>query len=148
MADSYLDHIPSQEREKIRKRMRSPEAYEKLRENVKGPEDLEREMEKNEKMAEVGFALETDPKFHESLKERVEQDIAEQSIEQILEKMPQHPESKKAVEQGKFKLAVAAHPTTHQDHLMVVPEGNVQEKLPIKQSLSDKYVTGLGTDDE
>ncbi len=31
MSDSYLDHLPSRERERIRKKMRSPEAYEALR---------------------------------------------------------------------------------------------------------------------
>ena len=33
MSDSFLDHIPSAEREKIRQRLSSPEEYERLRES-------------------------------------------------------------------------------------------------------------------
>jgi hypothetical protein len=142
MSDSYLDHIPSAEREKIRKRMRSPEAYEKLREKVKGPEDLEREMDRNEKMAELSFALESEPKTHDALKKSVENDLASLGIEAVLEQAPS-PEAKNNLERGKFKLTVSAHPSTHQDHLMVVSEGNVQEKIPVKTSFSEKYVTSL-----
>ena len=54
---SWLDRIPSREREKIRKRLRSPEEYERLREKVKGPEDLEREMERNAEFAEARLTL-------------------------------------------------------------------------------------------
>ncbi len=43
----YMDRLPTKEKERIRKKMRSPEAYERLREKVKGPEDLENEMEKS-----------------------------------------------------------------------------------------------------
>ncbi|MDD4318720.1 MAG: hypothetical protein PHW10_00105 [Candidatus Peribacteraceae bacterium] len=138
MSDSYLDHIPSKEREKIRKRMRSPEAYEKLREKVKGPEDLERELEHGEKMAEVGFALETEPRAQERLKNAVEQDLKEQGIEEILEKTPD-PETRKTLEKGKFRLAVSSHPSTHADQIMIVPEGTVQEKLPVKTTHSERY---------
>lgn len=143
MADSYLDHIPSAERERIRKRMRSPEAYEKLRECVRGPEDLEREMEKNEKMAEVSFSLESDPKAHEALRSQVERDIKEQGIEAVLEAVPQEADTKKAIERGKFRLAVSSHPKTHHDQIMVAPEGNVQEKLPLQLKYSEKYVVQL-----
>jgi DNA-directed RNA polymerase sigma subunit (sigma70/sigma32) len=143
MADSYMDHIPSHERERIRKRMRSPEEYERLRERVKGPEDLEREMGHNERMAEVGFALESDPKFAEHLRSHVEKDLAEQGIENVLEKVPQNPDTKKAIERGKFKLQVSSHPSTHRDQLMVVPEGNVQEKIPVKPQMSDRYSSHL-----
>jgi hypothetical protein len=138
MSDSYLDHIPSHEREKIRKRLRSPEEYERLRDVVKGPEDLERELERGERMAELHFTLESEPKFHDKLKEKVEEDMREQGIEAILE-TPPGPDAKKALEQGKFRLTVSAHPSTHQDQLTVIPEGKVQEKLPIKQNLGDAY---------
>jgi len=143
MSDSYLDHIPSAEREKIRKRMRSPEAYEKLREKVKGPEDLEREMEKNEKMAEAGFALESDPKVQEAMRKQVEKDVREQGIEEVLEQVPNNADVKKAIERGKFRLTVSAHPSTHHDQMMVVPEGNVQEQIPVKQMFSETYTVQL-----
>lgn len=134
-----MDHLPGHEREKIRKRLRSPEAYEKLREKVKGPEDLERELERSEKMAEVNFALESEPKAKESLKAQVEKDLSEQGIEQVLEDAPSA-EAKKSLEQGKFIVQVSSHPNTHQDALVVIPEGNVQEKLPIKPQFSDRYM--------
>ena len=78
MSDSFLDRLPSNEREKIRKRMRSPEAYERLREKVKGPEDLEKEMDRSEKLAEAHLAMESDPRLKESLKSSIEQSIGEQ----------------------------------------------------------------------
>ncbi len=143
MSDSYIDHIPSQEREKIRKRMRSPEAYEQLRERVKGPDDLEREMERNEKMAEMRFALETEPRAHDMLKKSVENDIREKGAETVLETINMSPDLTKALEQGKFRLAVSSHPVTHVDQLMVLPEGAVQEKLPVKLSFSDTYSAQL-----
>ncbi len=143
MSDSYLDHVPSQEREKIRRRMRSPEAYEKLRERVKGPEDLEREMEKNDAMAEMHFALESDPHYHEALKKKVEEALKEKGVENVLEDAVVSKEAKNAIEKGNFSLSVSAHPNSHIDQLVIVPEGNVQEKLPIKPSLSQQFSSQL-----
>ncbi len=140
MSDNFFDHIPSHERERIRKRMRSPEAYEKLRESVKGPEDLEREMEKMDAMAEMHFALESDHKMQESMKKTVEKAL-EQGIEEVLDHPSVSAETKKSLEAGKYKLTVSAHPKTHQDQVMVVPEGNVQEKLPVTQKLNDQLTT-------
>lgn len=120
--------------------MRSPEAYAALREKVKGPEDLEREMDQNEKMAELRFAMESEPALKEALKIQVEKDLQEQGIEAVMEHHPS-PEAKKALEQGKFHLSVSSHPKTHVDQLVAVPEGTVQEKLPIKISLCNQYST-------
>lgn len=140
MSDNFFDHIPSHERERIRKRMRSPEAYEKLRESVKGPEDLEREMEKMDAMAEMHFALESDHQMQEAMKKTVTQAM-EQGIESVLDHPNLSPEAKKSLEAGKFKLTVSAHPKTHQDQVMVVPEGNVQEKIPVTQKLNDQLAS-------
>ena len=140
MSDNFFDHIPSHEREKIRKRMRSPEAYEKLRESVKGPEDLEREMEKMDAMAEMHFALESDHKMQEAMKKTVESAM-EQGIESVLDHPNLSPEAKKSIEAGKFKLTVSSHPKTHQDQVMVVAEGNVQEKIPVTQKINDQLAT-------
>ncbi len=138
-----MDHLPSGEREKIRKRMRSPEAYEALREKVKGPEDLQDEMDKNERLAELSFALESEPKMQEKLKSQIENDIREQGIENMSDSEVS-PDAKKAMEQGKFTVNIEPHPKTHIDTLTVnVSEGNVQEKIPLKQSLSDHYAGGL-----
>jgi len=139
MSDSWLDGIPSHEREKIRRRLRSPEEYEKLRDKVKGPEDLEKEMEKNEAMAELRFALETEPAIHDALKTKIESDIREQGIENIVEKLDAV-DAQKQIEQGKFRVTVSAHPTSHHDQLSVMPEGTVQEKIPLKTQISDQYI--------
>lgn len=139
MSDSYLDHLSTPERERIRKRMRSPEAYEALREKVKGPEDLEREIRKNEKMAELRFQMESEPAKAEKLKAHVEKDIQEQGIENVFDHEVSK-EARKALEEGKFTLTVSSHPKTHEDVLAAIPEGHVQEILPIRPALSDQYM--------
>ncbi len=139
MSDSYLDHLSTPERERIRKRMRSPEAYEMLREKVKGPEDLEREMKKNERMAEIRFQMESEPAMAETMKATVEKDIQERGVEQIFDQELSK-EAKKALMEGKFTLTVTSHPKTHQDVLVAIPEGHIQEKLPIKPTLGEEYV--------
>ena len=140
-SDSFLDNLPSKERRKLRKMM-SPEAYERLREKVKGPEDLEKELKRGEQLAELSFELQTDEKLREHLKSQCEKDVREQGIEAVLDAQKLSPEMKKAIEQGKFMLAVSSHPTTHDDQLVAVPlgEGNVQEKIPLKPAFSDRYV--------
>ena len=139
MSDTFLDHLPSRDREKIRKRMRSPEAYEKLRETVKGPEDLEREMEQNDRMAEAHLALESKPEAQERAKAM----ITGQGIEESFEMTDASPDAKKNLEAGKFKLTVRSHPETHQDALVAIPEGTVQEKVPVTKSLSDQIIQAL-----
>ncbi len=139
MSDSFLDHLPSHERQKLRKRM-SPEAYEKLRERVKGPEDLEKEMEKSAGLAELRLEMETKPEAGERLRQSVDDDVREQGIDQIFDLQMASPDAQRALEQGKFTLAVSSHPVTHEDALVAVPEGNVQEKLPVKPACSEKYV--------
>lgn len=143
MSDSFLDRLPSKEREKIRKRLRSPEEYERLRERVKGPEDLERELKRSEQMAEASFRLETEPRFAESFKDKIQEDLQERGAEAILEYGNLPPDVRKALEQGKFKLAVQSHPLTHEDALVVLPEGNITDRLPIKPSLTQQYVQGM-----
>jgi len=120
---SWLDILPSSERAKIRQKLRSPEEYERLREKVKGPEDLEREMKWNEAMAELSFAIETEPTIKEALKNQIEKDLREEGVEV-----------------GDFDILVEENPETNQDQLMMVPEGNVGEKIPVKKSLSEQYV--------
>ena len=134
---SWLDRLPSNERRKIREKLRSPAEYEKLREKVKGPEDLEREMEWNEAMAELNFAIESEPKIKEALRDQIAEDISEQGIENLVENADAlSPEQKAALEQGKFEISV-------EDELTVAPEGTVAEKIPVKRSVTDRYVTQL-----
>ena len=138
----FLDRLPSQEREKIRKRLRSPEAYEALREKVKGPEDLEKELEKSERMAELHFQLESEPAMREQLKSAIENDLREQGIEALIE-TDMSEEAKAALEEGRFTVAVLPHPESHEDVLTVLTEGTVQEKLPLTQKASESYSGGM-----
>src|SRR3989339_770818 len=139
---SYLDLLPNNERQKIKNRMRSPEAYEKLRDRVKGPEDLEREMERGERMAELHFALESEPEVRDRLREKIKEDIREQGIDAVLEHVPDD-DIKQMIEAGTFDVAVDEHPETSDDVIMLIPEGNVQEKIPVKTSLQEQYAIGL-----
>ena len=138
MSDSYLDHLPSREREKIRKRMHlSAEAYEALREKVKGPEDLEKEMKRNEQIAELRFALESEKIFQESSREKIQS-----ALDHAFE-YPLTPEQKQKIEAGKFHLTVASHPATHIDALVAISEGKIEEKLPIKPVVTDQFLSTL-----
>ena len=140
MSDSFLDHLPSQEREKIRKRLRSLEEYERLRDKVKGPEDLEREMKKSEQMAEANFRLETEPEAAQRLQDRMAKDMKERGAEDVLENADISESVRIALEKGRFNVSVEAHPKTHEDVLVVIPEGNVRDKMPVKPVLNEGYV--------
>ncbi len=152
MSDSsWIDHIPSQEREKIRKRMRSPEAYEKLREKVKGPEDLEREMEKNAEFAETKLAIETDPSAQEKSKETVKAFVAEKGSDAAFESSSDG--LQEALRSGNFEVSVDAQ--SKEPRLAVkmknapqktptdAPSGNVSEVFPLKASLQQKIVASF-----
>lgn len=143
---SWLDILPSSERAKIRQRLRSPEAYERLRRNVKGPEDLKQDMEKNESVAELKFALEMEPVMHEALRQKVDADIKEKGIRKVLDMKGVSPESQAAVEDGNFDVRVHAV-SKSSDALVVHPEGNVAEKIPIKPSYSEQYLSQFQSDD-
>ncbi len=143
MSDSFLDNLPSGVRERIQRRLRSPIEYAALREKVKGPEDLADEMNKNEHLAEFKFALETEPELQKALRSQVERDIAELGMEQMIDTTAASSETKQLIERGQFLLAVSSHPTTQQDQLVVVLEGNVQEKIPLKPMASERYLSQL-----
>jgi hypothetical protein len=136
---TFIDRLPSQEREKIRKRLRSPEEYERLREKVKGPEDLEREMEKNAEFAEAKLHLESDPKAQEKAKDAVKAFISEKGMEAAFEgKADQIAE---AIAKGQFDVVVddkKKEPT-----LAVAPSGNVAEVFPLKQSLQQHIFASI-----
>ena len=136
---SWLDLLPSSERQKLREiRKRSPEEYEKLRERIKSVDQIAEEMERSGQLAELEFALETEPKIKEALKQQIERDLAEQGIEAVIDVAPQQ---SAALESGNFDVRVETHPETNQDQLAIVPEGSVSEVLPIQSSLSEQYVT-------
>ena len=137
---SWLDILPSSERAKIRARMRSPEEYERLREKVKGPEQLKEEMNRNEHLAELSFALETEPQLKEALKKQIEDDLREQGAEAVLDVPDQTSDRAIAMLKEGFDIRIDAHPNKATDQICIVPEGNVQEKIPVRGSLSEQYV--------
>ena len=143
MSDSFLDSLPSLDRQKIRKRMRSEADYERLREAVKGPEDLERELDRSERMAEVHFALESQPHLQGVLKRDLEHAM-EQGIDALKEDgATVSKELLSALKEGAFHMEIGPHPTEHHDTLLVVSEGNVQEKLAIHPALANQWMSSL-----
>ena len=138
---SWLDLLPSHERQKLRElKKRSPEEYAKLREKIKSVEQIGEEMDRNKQLADFSFALEMEPKLKEALKSQIESDISEQGIEGVLfapEGLSE--EAQAAVNEG-FDISVDTNPETQKDQILVHPEGNVSEKIPIKFSLSEQYV--------
>ena len=138
---TWLDLIPSHERQKLRElKKRSPEEYERLRERVKSVEQIAEEMDRNEQLAELSFALEAEPKFKDALRKQIEKDVREQGAEAVLEAADLPEEVRTQLEQGAFDVGIDAHPETQQDQLVIIPEGNVQEKIPVQSSLSEQYV--------
>ena len=146
MSDSWLDMLPSSERQKVRERYKmSAGAYEKWREKVRerGPEYIEKEQMWNEAMAQLKFALESEPHMKQALKQQLEKDLAEQGIEAVLQD-PNLPEDlKNLIEQGQFDITVDSPQEDEHDTLVVVPEGNVSEKLPVTFQLTESYVSQL-----
>lgn len=139
MSDPFMDHLPSHEQEKLRKRLRSPAAYEKLREKVKGPEDLEKELAAAERLADANLEMQTNPEAREKTKQGIEKDIKEQGPESVLDHADKLPDAaRQALQEGRF--AVVATPD---QGLAVVPEGNVSDRLPLKKTVSDQYVSQL-----
>ena len=144
MPDSWLDILPSSERQKIREKYKlSAAAYEKLREKVKGPEDLREEMVRNEIMARLRFGLETEPAMKDALKKQIEKDIAEKGIEAVLSSLGLPDTLRQLLESGQFDVTVESSAKDAPDRLVLVPEGNVREKLPVHMMLTNAYLSQL-----
>lgn len=92
-------------------------------------------MKINESFASLSFQLETQPKLKEELKDQVRQDIDANGIETVLES---------PMEAGEFEVLIEESPDTHEDQLVVIPEGNVSEKVVIKPKFSEKYLSMFG----
>jgi hypothetical protein len=137
---SYLDNLPYPEREKIRKRMRSPEEYERLRDKVKGPEDLEREMEKNAEFAEARLSLESDPQAQEKAKDTVKASVTEQGIEATLEQGTEA--LAEAIVSSQFDVVVTES-NKGEPQIAVAPSGNVAEVFPLKQQLQQQILSSF-----
>lgn len=144
MSDSFLDRLAGPEKQRIIKRLRSPEAYERLRNSVKGPEDLERALDRAEKMAELHFALESDPESGERMKDAVVRAVENGGVEAIAENAADLSEATRAaLQEGRFRLAVSPDPETHDDQLVALPEGNVGERVPVSASMTESCVSQL-----
>jgi hypothetical protein len=151
MSDPWLDHIPSHEREKIRKRLRSPEEYERLRERVKGPEDLERELRHNAEFAEVKLTLETEPQAQERAKEAVKAFISEKGMDAAFDHASES--LRNALARGNFevtvdnsgepKLAVRPKQAPKEKKGNQVPTGKVAEVFHLKPVLMQQIVSSL-----
>lgn len=144
---SWLDILPSAERQKLREKYKmSAAAYEKLREKVKGPEDLEREMQRNEAMAQLRFGMETEPHIKDALQKQIERDISEQGIEAVLQNPDVPQETRDALLQGNFEVSIDSVSDDVPDQIVVHPEGNVSEAIPLSRSLTDTYLSQLQDD--
>lgn len=150
MSDPYLDHLPSHEREKIRKRLRSPEEYERLREKVKGPEDLEREMEKNAEFAEVKLALETEPKAQEKAKEQIREFVTVKGLDSGFEHSSD--QLKDALSKGAFEVMIDVKAQEPKLAVSInnqpqgsgeAASGNVAEVFSLKPVLQQQILSGL-----
>lgn len=142
---SWLDKLPSGEKERVRERFRmSPAAYEKMRERVKGPEDLKEEMQWNESMAQLKFALETEKELKDALTEQIASDIESSGLEKVLENSDLPKEIRDQLKRGEFDVHVDTPAEAERDNIVLVPEGNIAEKIPINFSLSETYVSQLG----
>lgn len=147
MSDAFMDRLPSQEREKIRKRLRSPEEYERLRDKVKGPEDLEREMEKNAEFAEAKLTLESEPKAQEKAKDAIREFVQEKGMDAAFEgKMSPEAVSKglftvTVIEKAKGQPKLAIKPSVKPGES--APSGNVAEVLSLKPALQQQILSSF-----
>ncbi|MBI3336990.1 hypothetical protein HYZ98_05525 [Candidatus Peregrinibacteria bacterium] len=134
---SWLDRIPSSERMRLRSRpKRSPEAYASEREEKLG-ETMEKASEQADferGLAELSFALETEPRVREALAKQVQEDMKEKGIDELIDDGKLSDAARAALTQGKITVSATG------DQLMIAPEGNVQEALPIKQKIADQYI--------
>tara|TARA_B100001971_G_scaffold209190_1_gene232335 strand:- start:881 stop:1306 length:426 start_codon:yes stop_codon:yes gene_type:complete len=131
--------LPPGLREKMKraKKKMSPAAYEKLRERVKGPEDLEKELGQMEHLANLKFNMESEPHVKEKLKEKIKEDIDAKGMDEVLAGN---------LEEGDFDVSIEENPDTHEDQLVVAPEGNVSEKIVIKPAYSEQYIAQFSHD--
>lgn len=144
---SIIDFLPSYEKTKRRARMRSPEEYERIREKVKSPEKIAEEMDKNEHLAELNFALETEPKMRQALQEQIREDISAQGLENLVERFEELSENEKqSIDQGQFDVGIDSYTEDQSDRVTLYPEGNVNEKVPLTKKQSEHYAQQLSSD--
>ena len=136
-----MDLLPTYERERMRRKLRSPEAYAETREKVKSPEQIEEEMRQNDRLAQLRFGLETEPKLKNALKEQIKRDCGERGAEAMLAHADISPDARRAIENGDFDIVIDAPDERGDDQIILAPSGNVSERLALKKSVSDRYVS-------
>ena len=138
---SWVDLVPMYERERLRKRLRSPEAYAESREKVKSPEEIAREMDRSAMLAELRFGLETEPGLKEALKKQIEKYMRERGPEAVLARGDLPPEIRRAIESGNFDVRVDAPSEDEPDQVMIAPTGNVAETVALQKGVGDAYAS-------
>lgn len=141
MSDSWLDRIPTNERQRLREKLHLSDAeYARLREKVRGPEDLKREMEQNELLAELRLGMELEPKLAEALRAQVQEDIREHGMSAVLEAPSLSVDQEQAFTKGDFTLSILPDRASNVDQIVLVPEGKVAEAVPVSQQFSEQYL--------
>lgn len=145
MSDAWFEKLPgtAKQKERLKYKM-SAKAYEMLRRKVVGPEKAKEAMRWNDAMAQIKFGLETEPEFKEALKQQIEKDMTEQGIEAVLEMSEVPADLKQQLESGDFDVSVVSPSEDVPDQLVLTPEGNVGETIPVSKTLMESYVSQLG----
>ncbi|MEK7137513.1 MAG: hypothetical protein AAB853_04490 [Patescibacteria group bacterium] len=142
MDPSWIDILPSLERQKIRERpKRTREEYAEGREKVrKQHERIREDREKNERTAEVLLYIET---YEETLKEK----LAAEKLENVAGMLQNYDakqwgQMQKAFSQHQFDLSVATD-NSGEPHISMtidLPEGNAKETLPLAPKLQEALI--------
>ena len=133
---SWLDILPSHERQKLREKLRSPKEYAKSRESIPNLQEIDEQVERAKALAELKLALELEPRLEEELRKNIERDLQEQGSEALLQSAP---ENISFLQEENFHIDIVEDPNTKQDTIALLPEGNPGEKVPLKPAISDRY---------
>ena len=142
MDSSWLDILPSLERQKIRERPeRSREEYAESREKVKKQrERTQEEREKNERTADVLFYI-------ENCGDDVKEKLAAEKLEKVAGNLQNYDakqwgQMQQAFVQRHFALKVDTTGDGQPQISAVIdlPEGNVREKLPLVSALQQALI--------
>lgn len=132
-----LDLLPSSERHNRRRKMRSFEEYAASREKIQSVEQITEQSEHAKKVAEIGFALEMEPKVQESLQKSVNEILPYTSLWQSLNASQQE-----VVLSKQFTVQVEGD-SAKQDIVAIVPEGNVAEKIQLPAAITEQIASQL-----
>lgn len=146
MPDS--SELPSGLRERLRRRLSETEIreyFERRGERMdRHVEKIIEDYERNEALAE---RLHDVSEFLEAHREELTEELRDQDLLSVVDLPPGLeqllPQLREAFTRGKFELAVDTGQEEDRARVSVMidlPEGNVSEKLPLKQNLSQRFV--------